>query len=166
MRQRGRKSAAALAVVPIDARQQRPEPPKRLSRAEKAVWRETTAAVRPDWFWSSEFLLEIFCRSVVLERWLAEQITVTAPTDEHFADLVKMQRAEAMLVGNLAGKLRLTPRSTWDRYTPKLASTLPKPWDVCAGPERTGRGFQNELAELLERRGKKPEEPEGSPPAV
>ena len=27
------------------------------------------------------------------------------------------------------GKLRLTPRSTVDRYTPKLASAGPKPWD-------------------------------------
>jgi hypothetical protein len=40
-----------------------------------------------------------------------------------------MHRTETMLCANLAGKLRLTPRSTVDRYTPKLASSYPKPWE-------------------------------------
>ena len=46
-----------------------------------------------------------------------------------------MQRAEAALIGNLSTKLRLTPRSTFDRYTPKVVSRLPRPWEL--GGERS-----------------------------
>lgn len=88
MRQRGRKSSASLAVVPIDANQQRPEPPARLSAEEKTIWREVTAAVRSDWFWSSEFLLEIYVRAIAFECWLAAQIKVIDPGDPRFAQLV------------------------------------------------------------------------------
>jgi predicted AAA+ superfamily ATPase len=42
----GRKSAASLSVVPIGERP-RPEPAEKMIEAEKVVWRETTAALRP-----------------------------------------------------------------------------------------------------------------------
>jgi hypothetical protein len=63
----------------------------------RAIWREITALARPDWFWSSEFLLRDFraCRG-----------------DPRFPQLVAMQRAEAKVIASYATKLRLTPRST------------------------------------------------------
>jgi hypothetical protein len=172
MRQRGRKSSANLGVVPI-GQPPRPEPPERLPKAEKQVWRELVDRLRPDWFGGAEQLLEVYCTSIVLERFLCEQIRKTKVDDDRFADLVRLQRAEAALVANLATKLRLTPRSTWDRHTPKLVSTQPKPWQLGNGSSRgfedlgngSSRGFEDEMREL-ERSRQKPEDPEEPSPAA
>jgi hypothetical protein len=130
LRQPGRKSAASLSVIAPDIAQQRPEPPSRLTAAEKRVWRETVERMRPGWFRGSENVLEMFCTSVVLERRLAGWIKeLDDPKDFRYRDLIKMHKTEAMLVANLATRLRLTVRSTIDRYAPKLASPYPKPWD-------------------------------------
>jgi hypothetical protein len=130
LRQPGRKSAASLSVITPDIAQQRPEPPSMLTAAAKRVWRETVERMRPGWFRGSENVLEMFCTSVVLERRLARWIEeLDSPADPRYRDLIKMHKTEAMLVANLATRLRLTVRSTVDRYAPKLASTYPKPWD-------------------------------------
>ena len=47
---RGRKSINALSVVPLIPGQGRPEPPRALDRAEKAVWMEIVGAMPPNWF--------------------------------------------------------------------------------------------------------------------
>lgn len=136
MRQRGRKSSASLSIVPavsIDARR-RPEAPRRLSKEEKAVWREITAALRADWFYAAEHLLEIYVRAIVHERRLADLVKAADPNGPQFAKLVRLQRSEAALIGNLAGKLRLSPRSTFDRYTSKLVLRGPKPWEIGRPP--------------------------------
>jgi hypothetical protein len=75
----------------------------------------------------------MFCRSVALERRLADWIKeLDDPQDPRFRDLITMHKTEAMLVANLATRLRLTVRSTVDRYTPKLATAGPLPWDPSA----------------------------------
>jgi hypothetical protein len=132
MRKRGRKSAASFGAVPVvDVRMQLPEPPSRLSAPEKRVWRETVETVRPGWFRGSESILEMYCRSVVLERRLAGWLKqIDDPTDGRYRDLVRMHKVEAMLVANLATKLRLTVRSSKDRYAPKVVGAGPKPWDI------------------------------------
>jgi hypothetical protein len=129
LRKPGRKSADSLTVVAPDIRMQRPDPPGRLSEDEKAIWREIVAKVKPGWFWSSEHLLELYVRSLAHERMLAAWIKQTDKSHPRYLDVLRMHRSEAMLCGNLAGKLRLTPRSSVDRYAPKLASSGPKPWD-------------------------------------
>ena len=108
---------------------QRPEPPAKLSAEEKAIWREIVAKVKPGWFWSSEHLLVLYVRSLAHERMLADWIKQTDKSHPRYLDVLRMHWTEAMLCGNLAGKLRLTPRSSVDRYAPKLASSRPKPWD-------------------------------------
>jgi hypothetical protein len=118
-----------LTVVPIDARMRPLKPPARLSAAERRVWRETTRRAKRGWFRGSENMLEMFCRCVCFERRFADWIKeLDDPNDPRFRDLVTMHKTEAMLVANLATRLRLTVRSTVDRYTPKLASSGPKPW--------------------------------------
>jgi hypothetical protein len=78
-------------------------------------------------------VLEAYCVAVEMARVLSETLKTVGPGDERFADLVKLQRAEAALVARLAGTLRLTPRSTWSR-TPQLVSAK-KPWELGrAGP--------------------------------
>jgi hypothetical protein len=73
-------------------------------------------------------MLEMFCRAVCLERrlsgWLKQ---LDDPKDPRFRDLVKMHKSEAMLVANLATRLRLTLRSSKDRYAPRLATAVPRP---------------------------------------
>ena len=61
----GRKSAASLSVVPIGERP-RPEPPEKMIEAEKVVWRETTAALRPDWFQGAECVLGAYVGAVIM----------------------------------------------------------------------------------------------------
>ena len=130
-RKRGRKSAAAVVVFPM-ALLGPLEPPARFTAAEKGVWRETIASVRPGWFAGSEGVLAMYCTSVVLERRLAEWLKQADPTDARNRDVVMMHKAEASLAANLATKLRLTVRSTKDRYAPKVVSGL-RPWEVGGG---------------------------------
>jgi hypothetical protein len=140
MRQPGRKSASSFAVIP-GVERARPEPPRKLSRQEKAVWRDVVERFRPDHFVGCEHLLECYCRAVAMERWLVEQIKATNPSDsKRLAALLPLQKAEAMLVGNLAGKLRMSPRSRLDRYSAaaRPLSGLPKPWDI--GTDKNGPG--------------------------
>jgi hypothetical protein len=166
MRQRGRKSAAAMSVVQI-AEDQRPQPPARLSGVEKRVWLDTVGRLPPHWFRGSEPVLECYCVAVNMARFLSKQVKAAAPGDERFSGLVKLQRAEAALVARLAGTLRLTPRSTWSR-TPQLISAR-KPWEVGSDwrreePEQIGRGFEQEMQEVLAKARPKPD-PE-TPPAA
>jgi hypothetical protein len=46
-----------------------------------------------------------------------------------YIELVRLQRGVTALAGNLATKLRLTSRSTIDRYTPRVVPSVPKPWN-------------------------------------
>jgi hypothetical protein len=131
MRRPGRKSAASLAVVVPDISQMRPEPPERLTDDERNVWLGITERLRPDWVRGSEFLLEILCHSVVMERFISEQIKRCDPRDEkRLGILVRMQRDQAAVIARLSTKMRLTPRSSFDRTAPKLTSPYPKPWDL------------------------------------
>jgi hypothetical protein len=59
--QRGRRSAAALGVVPVDVRRTPSPPPERLTAAEKELWAELIASRRANWFAGSEAILECYC---------------------------------------------------------------------------------------------------------
>jgi hypothetical protein len=128
LRQRGRRSAASLAAVPIDARARRPERPERLTAAEKAIWREITEKVRGGWFYSSEHLLEAYVCTLGQWQQLQGCLQQVEPGSERYIELMRLQLSVTTLAGNLATKLRLTPRSTVDRYTPKVVPSSPRPW--------------------------------------
>jgi hypothetical protein len=138
MRRPGRKSAASHVAVVVDVSQQRPEPPPEIPDVERSIWRELVERYRADWFRGSEHLLESYVGLLATERFLATQIAQVRAHDplDHakLASLVATQKLVVTSVGNLGTKLRLTPRSTFDRYAPKLASTLPKPWDLGRDP--------------------------------
>ena len=132
MKQRGRKSAASLSVVPIDAIQ-RPKPPESMSEAGKKLWRDTVNALRADWFQGAEPVLEVYVETIELSRWLWEMITVADREGDEFAELVKLHCQVSALIGNLATKLRLTPQSSRDARIPKLVPVGPKPWEWALG---------------------------------
>jgi hypothetical protein len=86
--------------------------------------------VKPGWFWSSELLLETYCRCIAHERKLAAWLKEIGRDNPHYLEVMRMHRTEKMPCANLAGKLRLTLRSSVDRYTPKLASPYRRPWET------------------------------------
>jgi hypothetical protein len=126
-RKRGRSSGATFTVVP-DARMRRPEPPDRLTAAEKVIWREVVEKVRGGWFYSSEHLLEAFVRMLSQLQQIHGVLQQVEVGSERYIELMRLQLSVTGLAGNLASKLRLTPRSTIDRYTPKIVPTSPKVW--------------------------------------
>src|SRR6516165_7027763 len=117
MRQRGRKSSASLAIVSA-VETPRPAPPRSLPPAVKRLWRDVVGRFQPDHFIGAEPVLECYVEAVEMTRFLHQQIKATDPADHRrLAVLVRLQKAEALLVGNLAGKLRISPRSRFDRYS-------------------------------------------------
>jgi hypothetical protein len=160
MRQRGRKSAAQLAVVPV-VTSELPSPPARLSAAEKRVWRETIALFPAHTFLSCLPVLECYVGAVVMERDLAAQLRATGPADKRYAVLARLWGSERAMIVKLAGALKLTPRSNWSRASPQLVTSL-RPWELV--DERPAleqpRNFARELAEVS---GQLPEEPDGPP---
>jgi hypothetical protein len=165
MRQRGRKSAAQLSVVPVVAAEL-PTPPARLSSAEKKVWRDVVALFPAHQFMACLPLLEAYCGAVVMERDLAAQLRDLDLADKRYGVLAGLLRAARASAAKLAGALRLTPRSTWSRATPQLITSHRRPWDIGDEhpvPEQR-RDFARELAEV---RGQPPDEPEQpEPPAA
>jgi hypothetical protein len=149
VRRPGRKSSASLGVV-VDVRQQRPEPPDAMD-AERAIWHELVERYRPGWFDGSEHLLEVYVGLLATERFVAAEIArVRAhdPRDHHkLGSLVATQKQTVMAIGNLSGKLRCSVRSSFDRYAPKLASTLPKPWDLGSRPGAPGAALRRSARE-------------------
>ena len=127
-RQRGRKSAASLEIVP-PAELPRPEPPENMSPEARAVWTEILDTHHHSQFASGLHLLEIFCVSVVLERRAARAVEELPPGKQRDA-AARERRDEAAMIARLATKLRLSPRSHFDRYArPKTVTPGPKPWD-------------------------------------
>jgi hypothetical protein len=43
---------------------------------------------------------------------------------------MQLQKAQALLIGNLSSKLRLSPKSRFDRYSVRPTPNLPKPWEL------------------------------------
>lgn len=133
MEGRGRKSSAALSVVPT-ALPQRIEPPAALNKAEASLWRAVVAGKPVDWFTADTApLLVEYVRASDLADRLAVQIeaAMAGSGDISLKDLLLMRDREAKRIASIATKLRLTQQS---RYTPQAASTASrkasggKPW--------------------------------------
>ena len=128
MRQRGRKSAASLAVVIPDIREQRPEPPERLTSEERAIWDDIVGKLRPDWFQGTEHLLEI---SVSMERFLSQQIKLCDPADEkRLGMLIRCQRDTAAVIASYATKMRTDAAIKFRPHRTEARSPWPKPWEL------------------------------------
>jgi hypothetical protein len=130
-----RKSTASLSVVPA-AERPRPEPPEKMIEAEKVIWRETTAALRPDWFQGSECVLGAYVGAVQMERDIAAELAKYTPNSDPYVDLVRLRCLAISTMASLATKLRLTPQSTRDSRNVKLVSTLAKPWELDEAADR------------------------------
>lgn len=154
MIQRGRKSAAGLAVVtPLPG--QRTAAPKSLSEAEAAVWRAVVATKPADWFSAdSHPLLIAYCRHAAMADLLSDHIGEAAKT--HTASvlvgnvgaaalalagldaLLKMRDRETKALNTFARAMRLTQQSRLKAETAATAhgrangtsGAVKKPWDT------------------------------------
>lgn len=141
MAQRGRKSAASLAVV-TTLPGQRAEPPRELTKAQAEVWRAVVSTKPADWFTEDTHpLLMAYCRHVVTATVLARQIDGFNPdwlADEdglkRYEKLLAMRERETRAMTALARSMRLTQQS---RYKAETAATKAssvgsgrKPWEV------------------------------------
>lgn len=147
MQQRGRKSAASLAVVGSEIPGiTRIPPPMTLSDGERAVWLATVNSKPAEWFGLEHVpLLVNYVRHVVAADVLDGQIRDFDPEwlkgDEglsRYEKLRKIFRQETEAINRLARAMRLTHQSI---YRADKAATLTdrargrKPWEESGEPE-------------------------------
>ena len=142
MTQRGRKSAAELAIISGAgiATTRRLSAPPDLTEEQSDVWRSIVNGNPADLFNAgSAPVLAALCRHVVAGRrvagWIARLEEAQDGLDEErWFKLLVRQEAESKMVAALATRLRLTPQS---RYTPHGAAAAgrkhhdgPRPWEM------------------------------------
>ena len=145
MKQRGRKSAAELAVVtPFRARLLEPSPD--LSPDEASIWGKVVATKPGEWWDAGSLpLLSQYCRASVQADLIGELVrkvgdAMLTDPDElgRYKELRKIQATLSSELSALATKMRLTQQS---RYNAKNSDTSArkangrKPWqhDVIEG---------------------------------
>jgi hypothetical protein len=119
-RQRGRRSAAALGVVPVDVRRTPAPPPARLSEAERALWVEVISSRRANWFSGSEGILECYVTTFSHYRQVEAWLDQMQRDDQRYLELARLRLGLVGQLCSLAVKLRLTPSSRLDRRTPHI----------------------------------------------
>jgi hypothetical protein len=140
MKQRGRKSAAAVLVVDVGKRMPL-RVPAELTDAQAAVWRDVVGSMSGDWLCrgSIPVLIEYarhVCRARLLESQIAsfEVEWTTAPGGlERFDRMLAMADRETRAMTACARALRLTPQSQMHaRTAARNTSSTPteKPWDI------------------------------------
>lgn len=139
-----RKSAAALAVVPVAGPLEikRLVAPAHLSEAERAVWVEVVNDQPADAFTPTHApLMELYCRHIVQARVLADELgnfdrAWLADDDglKRYDRLLGMAERESRAASSLATRLRIT-RQAVDQQTVARAMVKDvkrKPWELPA----------------------------------
>lgn len=146
MKQRGRQSAAALAVAVVDAAPGTPrlQAPTHLSDAERAIWAEVVNDHPAETFTATHApMLETYCRHVVQGRVIADELLnfdrawmADKEGLDRYDKLLGMHEREGRAASSLATRLRITRQAVEHRYTAagKLGGgKIRKPWEL---PER------------------------------
>lgn len=138
---RGRKSAAALAVV-TSLPGQRPEPPEELTEDQAEEWRAIVGRMPAEWFTrETHGFLVAYCRHVITARRVTAQIEAFSPewlaTDEgldRFDKLTKVREREQRAMAALGRAMRITHQSKYDLKVAgtkaRDAGTIRKPWEA------------------------------------
>lgn len=142
MQQRGKKSAASLAISAPTGLRERLSAPVHLSDAEIAVWVDLVNDQPAEAFTPTHVpLLEAYCRHVVRGRVLAGEIDAfeadwmrDSEGLKRYDKLLKMAEREARAASSLATRLRITRHSqvhkeVAGRAQASVARTR-KPWEV------------------------------------
>jgi phage terminase small subunit len=131
MRQRGRKSAAALAVVDVTGQPPRLEPPESLSDAERAVFIDIAGSVGRRHFQPSDMpLLVAYVRAILMEQEASHELSDNGAVHGGKASpwLVVLEKAQRAMVA-LSGRLRLSPQARSPSAIAKEAPPGRRPWD-------------------------------------
>lgn len=144
MNQRGKKSAAALAVVSTDVACPL-QPPSSLTPAQRQVWLRTVNAKPADWFGEEHVpLLMGYCRHVCNADTIDEALSQVKAdwllSEDGIARherLYKMHDREERAASALATRLRLTPHSVTDsrvagRKAARHTASEDHPWHKSA----------------------------------
>jgi hypothetical protein len=144
MKQNGRRSAAAKAVVIKGGFGRRPDPPLELTERQAEIWREIVSSEDPNFFNTAALraLLSEYCRRRDAGEGVSQIINTFKPEwlksndgANRYRVLLVMRDLEARGATSLATKLRLTNQS---RYNALSASTAArraakepkKPWEM------------------------------------
>ena len=120
MRQRGRRSAASLAVINVTGTPPRPSPPPGLTKAERTLFAELVAASKHLTESDSQLLVSFAQATLTAQRAARDPSKIDA--------WERAVRVQAML----ATKLRLSPQSRTDPKTVGrgLQRVGPQPWEL------------------------------------
>jgi phage terminase small subunit len=133
MRQRGRKSAAALSVIAVDGKPDRLLPPASLSDADRTVFVDLVTTCDPTHFQPSDLrLLCRYCEAPVLAEQAALELRRGAVVDGKPSPWITIQEKAVRAMVSLSMRLRLSPQSRIDPKTlgRKQAYTGPLPRDL------------------------------------
>jgi|SRR5215216_7851150 len=132
MKQRGRRSASSLAVIAVDGKPPRLNPPETLGEPERVLFTSLVAANSPEHFRPSDLpLLCRYCEASILAEQAAGELRHGAVIDGRPSPwLVVSEKSTRALVA-LSMRLRLSPQSRIDpktiaRHTPHIG---PRPWE-------------------------------------
>jgi phage terminase small subunit len=132
MRQRGRKSGEAKAVLSlVDLDQCKPEAPEHLTPEQKQVWCDIVESMKPGSFVPATFpLLSLYCTHVIYSRSIAAELRKTDIREDldKFRQLAALQRSESAVLCSLATKLRLLPRANTRLNRQETVSS--RPWNI------------------------------------
>ena len=117
MKQRGRRSAASLALPEIASSVPRQAAPHDINDEETEVWAAVVNDMPADWFSpATRPLLTQYCRHVVQARRLSEMIERFTSDPEFtlkdYKGLLSMQKEESSIIRQLAASMRLAQQST------------------------------------------------------
>jgi hypothetical protein len=144
--QKGRRSAASMAVVPL-GEVPRQRAPSDLTRDEAAIWNGVVNAEPADWFsGSTRPILAQYCRHIIAARRVAgmietlhagveakavaeqsEVMTMMLAATKALDRLQRMQERESRALTSIATKLRITQQSTRTHRGNRIESR--KPWE-------------------------------------
>lgn len=150
MRQRGRKSAASLAIARITPRaERRPPPLPELTADQSTVWTSLVARMPSGWFEEEHFAtLAAYCRHVCRSRFVSAVLDAFKPEELTDADGLNRYRKlaaeaerETRAILACARTLRITHQSQVDPVTAgrrvgSLGTTGRKPWNFTADDVR------------------------------
>ena len=137
MRQRGRKSSAALAITaasPIETIE-RPDAPYDLTDEQAAEWWAVVNRMPADWFpRETHGMLAQYCRHVVAARRVAQLIAQAEADDqldvENYDRLLKMQEREGRAISSLATRMRISQQATVRAEQARKPPLTRKPWEA------------------------------------
>jgi hypothetical protein len=135
MEQRGRKSAARLAIVRPDGVVSVPRllPPDDMPEEQARLWVEVVSSKPADWFEAaSAQILADFCRHTVSCRRLSAIIERLEAGDdldiEQYTKLLRAREVESRASKALATAMRLTQQATYSARKSSRVVNTPRPW--------------------------------------